>query len=121
MAKEITAGPSNISGDIALLFLYAIPSPRTYDDVDDVEQTIVPTPASGLPEWAENLLSTAEKAALDAGTAAFETQPLRQTAGMTASELATAARALYADARAAALVKYNVKYHAFYGTRIDKE
>jgi len=121
MANEITAGPSNRSGDIALLFLYKSGiTPRTYTDKDGATKTVVPTPSSGLPEWAVNLVSDTEKQNLDAGTSAFEQGVLRQTAGMSGAELAVQSKAQYDVMQAAFLTLYGVRFHEFYGTRIDR-
>jgi len=121
MADEITAGPSTRSGDIALLFLYKSGIVlRTYTDADGATQTVVPTPASNLPEWADDLTTPAEKSGLDAGTLAFELDILRQTAGMTGADLSNQAKVQYDTKKAAFLILYGVKYHQFYGFRIDR-
>lgn len=121
MANEITAGPSNRSGDIALLFLYKSGiSARTYTDKDGATQTVIPTPSSGLPEWAGNLVSDTEKQSLDAGTSAFEKGVLRQTTGMSGADLATQSKVQYDAMKAAFLTLYDVRFHQFYGTRIDR-
>ena len=121
MANEITAGPSTQSGDIALLFLYKSGlTPRTYIDKDGATKSVIPTPSSVLPAWANDIVSDAEKAALDAGTIGLSVDVLRQVEGMTAADLAVQAKSQYDKMKAAFFAVYAVRYHEFYGARISR-
>jgi len=118
MANEITV----VGGDgrqlLSLLLLYPIATPATYIDADSIEQTIIETPSAGLPTIGAAILTIAEKAALDAGTLAFEVVPFGPDPGLNNPQLLASAQDLYARKRTAFELAYARRYWHL-GDRFD--
>lgn len=95
MANEITKLDGDGGLKATLLFLYQITAPVYVIDGGG-NQTVIATPSTDLPEMAGLILTSAEKAELDAGTLAFEVVSLSVTDAKTGPELLVDARALYA-------------------------
>ena len=114
MPNEITVleGSGGLKRD--LLFLYAI----TPAEVNEVTQ--VPTPSSGLSDIANNILLAGEKAALDAGSAAFELVVMEVVDGKSNAELKAEAQAFYAKKKADYLIRHARKYDTFTGIRFNE-
>lgn len=109
MANEITKLDGDGGINARLLFLYLGLTPITYA-IDGGQQTVVHTPSASLPEMAGPILTAAEKAALDAGTAAFEVVTMPIIDSLSGADLLTAARTLYARHKAAFIARATRKY-----------
>lgn len=122
MAKEIMVlgKPDRVS--YSFLFLYAIASPIALPGWDGTAETgggnVVPSPSSTLPEEVAAEFTAAEKAALDAGTAAFEIVRGFKDEGLDDAALLAIVRARYVEAKAAWLSGYAVTYSHF-GKRLS--
>lgn len=122
MADEIKIGPADPSGrTFQVGFYYPIPPAKriTFEDgeIPPVEQPVVLTPSSELNEWSATMLTSAEKAALDAGEAVY----LVHSVGLNSSDKPAAAaklQGLYSDKAQKALARYENKF-GFIGTRVD--
>ena len=117
MANEITKLKSN-NLNAELLFIYRSITAPTYTDADSATITVVASPSSTLPAEAVGLLSVAEKAALDAGTDAFEVVEMEISESLTNPQLLAAAQALYTVKQSAFQSHLTSTYHKF-GFRLD--
>ena len=96
MANEITVLESDGSFRFSLFLIFPIASPKQVSGAN-----VVPTPAtnpdatSALPTIAGQVLSTAEKAALDGGTAAYRVIQFRKDTSLTNAQLLALARQKY--------------------------
>lgn len=120
MANEITALEGDGSGKYSLLFLYAIETPRTYDNAAGTPTNPVPTPSADLPALAADILTSAEKAALDGGTSMFEVVSIERAGGLSGAALLSRAQEVYASKKADALARYNATYHTRLGQRFNE-
>ncbi len=118
MANEILVLEGNGERDYALLFLYPIAAPAQVTPPGGSATNVVPTPSSLLPSVAVPLLSTPEKAALDAGTAAFEVVNFTAAEGLSGAELIARAQDLYTRRAQAAAARYEARYR-YIGTRLS--
>lgn len=106
---------------VRAIFLYLIPAGDrvSYTDGAGVTRTVVPTPAPIDGELAA-LLTNAEKTALDAGQAAYESVSFQIDPALSAQDNLAAVRALYADRKAEWLAAYADRYDR-YAQRFDAE
>lgn len=104
MANEITV-IEQAGADLALVFLYPIATPLQVGGAN-----VVPTPSVGLPALAAVVFQSAEKAALDAGTAAFEVVSLTPDPALSPAQLLARAKVIYAAALAAFTSAYQLRY-----------
>jgi hypothetical protein len=118
MANEITKLDGDGGLNANLLFIYSL-TPITYNDAAAQPVTVIPTPSSGLPDMAGNILTAAEKAALDDGSSAFEIMTLDVPDAKTNAELLADARALYAEKKADFITRLNRAYNRA-GQRFDE-
>lgn len=104
---------------VRALFLYPIPEADriTYTDGTGTTQTVIPTPVPLEGEVPE-LLTDAERAALNAGAGIYERVSFQIDPELTPAENLAAVRELYASKKAAALAKYASRW-ARYGSRFD--
>ncbi len=118
MANEITA-LRQVRDEVQLLFLYPVATPKTFVDGLGVTRNVAPTPSSGLPDEAQDILTAAEKTALDAGTLVFVVASFRNSSRLTGAALATKAKALY-DAHLARATELYQSTFEFFGSRINR-
>lgn len=111
MASEITKLDGDGGLNARVLFLYLTLTPNTYPIDGGGMHTVVPTPSTDLPAMAAEILTAAEKAALGAGTAAFEIVTFPISDALTNVELLAAARALYATKKADFVAREARKYN----------
>lgn len=109
MADEITKLIGDGGLNVELLFIYRGLEPVTYNDQTGLV-SIIPTPSADLPAIALNILTTAEKSALDIGADAFEVTNMRVHDGMLDAELLAAAREIYAQRKSDFIERLNRKY-----------
>ena len=104
---------------ILAVFLYAIPSAQrgTYVDGGGVTRAIVPTP---VPEEGEvaALLTSAEKTAINAGQAGWESVTFQIDSNLSPADNLTAVQALYATRKAEWLTAQQDRFHR-YAQRFD--
>jgi hypothetical protein len=119
MANEITILEGNGSFRFGLFLIFPIASPQQVGGAN-----VVPTPAtnddgtSALPPMADTVLAAAEKAALDAGTAAYRVIQFRKDPTLTGAQLLALVRQKYAEEEADFSRWYSQTYlHA--GQRLD--
>lgn len=122
MAKEIMClGKPNLE-DYMLLFFYQITTPIALPGWDGTTEqggaNVVPTPSITLPEEIAGEFTAAEKAALDAGTWAFEIIESFKDEGVDQPTLVSKAQEQYADRKAEWEAAYTVRYTR-YGKRYD--
>ena len=118
MPNEIAILDSDGAGLITALFLYQIAAPKAYTGGDAVQHTIIYTPSSGLSARGALVLTSAEKASLDAGTLAFETYQFRYDSTITDAANAANLRAAYATHLARATAQY-VDSFRYTGLRLN--
>ena len=118
MADEIIA-LENRSGRRSYVFLFPV-APVDLIVVGDTVDHPVPTPSSGLNEYAIAVLGAGEITALDAGTAIALTRSFTFPSGMGNGAIQTELRALYAKYAPRVRTRYLERYE-FIGVRIDKE
>ena len=111
MADEITKLDGDGGLKARLLFIYRGLVQPTYPIDGGGTQTVIATPSSNLPVMAAEILSVAEKAALDAGTDAFEIVTLNIDDSKSNLDLLTEARVLYAKRKADFISELNRKYN----------
>jgi hypothetical protein len=113
MANEIAIlDRDKASGTIRALFLYPVTTPVQVGGAN-----VVPTPSAGLPALGSLVLTTQERAALDNGTLVFELVSFAFNPDITPAQAATALKARWVTAQAAAAANYGVTYQ-FIGTRL---
>jgi hypothetical protein len=112
MANEITVLEGDGEKSYTLLFLFPVAAP-----VQVAGANVVPTPSSALPEMAAAILTSGEKAALDAGTSMFSVVPFSPASGLTNPQLQTRVKAIYAEQQTEKNRWYQQAYK-YAGTRI---
>ena len=119
MAKEIRILEGDGDGRFSVFMLYPIATPKTYVDGGGVTRKVVPTPApeDGL---VAALLSTAEKAALSAGDAAYSILPYGPAPDRTLAGHRDELRAIYEREKTRLTAWYQSRY-AHVGVTIDAE
>ena len=119
MANEITTLEGDGSFRFSLFLIFPIASPKQVKGAN-----VVPTPATdidganALPSIADAVLTAAEKAALNDGTAAYRVIQFRKDASLTNAQLTALARQRYAEE----LAEFNRWYAQTYlhaGTRLS--
>lgn len=122
MAREIMC-LGRPDGTYRLLFFYQIATPIALPGWDgSVEQggaNVVPSPSSSLPEDVAGEFTTAEKAALDDGTWAFQVvEGFLDTLNVDGATFTSMVQVRYAAEKAAYLAEYADRYKN-YGKRYD--
>ena len=105
MANEITVLSGNGRGVFDVLFLYTITTPKQVGGVNVIE-----TPSSTLPKFAPEILTQAEKDALDAGTTAFDVIQFQKQSGLTGAQQSAQLKEIFASAEARFNDDYNLRY-----------
>jgi hypothetical protein len=116
MANEITSGPGDGKGNYPLLFIYPILTPKVWNGS---AVQVVPTPAAGLPDWAQTIVTADEKADLDAGDALFYVYSSFRPTGLTAGQMIAQARLIYAQFKIR-LAAWYLDVYKYPGNRINE-
>lgn len=120
MAREILVGELSDQRQVTVYFFYPLDGTTVVDDttLPAARPGEVPTPATGLPQWAQDLLTAQEVTDLNNGDRRFVVETFRVPQGITPQEAAARARVLYA-VRAAEIAQRDTRRFRFLGTFID--
>lgn len=114
MANEMTVLSGNGRGIYDVLFIFTIAAPKQIAGVNIVE-----TPSSTLPKYAPEILTQAEKDALDAGTTAFDVIQFQKQSGLTGAQLTAQLREIFLAAETQFNADYNAR-HLHLATRLSR-
>jgi hypothetical protein len=113
MADEILVLEGDRRERYRTLMLFPIATPAQAGG-----SNVVPTPSAELDAATAALLTAPELAGLDGGTLAYRMVAMRRAPGLTAAQLATELRRVYAEQLADFTAEYATRY-AHIGTRVS--
>ena len=92
MADEMLMLEGNRQERYQVLTLFPVATPAQAGGAN-----VVPTPTAALPAEVAALITAAEQSGLDGGTLAYRVVAMKKAAGLTAAQLATELRRVYAQ------------------------